>query len=286
MTPERNVNDVQVAVEALGFIGWTLARNQYDNYPHSFAGDWDDLIGFIDSHRASRKGLHGLAGLFNNNGRRCLENALPRHFLPFDLDGKDGAGVSDETVEQVIAAFEGIQSVAYETASSQPNARKARFICLLNRTINDTESRALGRFISHMTGVQGWDESVYRLSQLVYLPPVAAKLIFIDGEPLDVDLMLSMIPKSRPKRRPTKPLEAAPDLRSFFAQNGLVLREAEAMIHVRCPWVHEHTGGDEGGTAYFEPSAQNGFAGGFKCLHAHCAGRTVADVHKLAKGVV
>jgi len=280
------LNEVHAASDSSGLIGWTLARNKFDAYPLSYAGNWSDLIEFIDSHRAPHKGLFGLAGLFGNDGRRCLDNALPRYFLPFDLDGRDGEGVDDLIFEQTISAFEGIQTVAYETASSQLNARKARFICLLKRTINDTESRALGQFISHLTGIQGWDESVYRLSQLVYLPPVTSKLIFIDGEPLDVDLMLSMIPKPRPKRIHARPLQAAPDLRSFFAQNGLILREAETMIHVRCPWVHEHTGGDEGGTAYFEPSAQNGFAGGFKCLHAHCSGRNVADLHKLAKGVL
>lgn len=41
-----------------------------------------------------------------------------------------------------------------------------------------------------------------------------------------------------------------------------------------CPWVAEHTGGLDGGTAYFEPDES--FAlGGFKCQHGHCAERHI-----------
>jgi len=286
----RQTNDVQAVADALGVIGWTLARNKYVNYPHSFSGDWDDLITFIDSHRAPRKGLYGLAGLFSNDGRRCLPNALPRHFLPLDLDGVGNAGVSDETLEQLIAAFNGIQSVSYESASSKPNARKARFVCLLSRAVNNDESKALGAFlvglIEQDKGIPAvnWDKSVYMLSQLIYLPPKTSQIIRIEGSPLNVDAMLDRIPKPRPKKIKRRKFKASADLRGFFAQNGLILREAGATVHVRCPWVDEHTGGDQGGTAYFEPSPQNGFAGGFKCLHAHCEHRTVKDIHKLAKG--
>ena len=37
---------------------------------------------------------------------------------------------------------------------------------------------------------------------------------------------------------------------------------------ITCPWVHEHTGGVDHGTAYFEPSDLFP-VGGFKCQHAH-----------------
>lgn len=45
-----------------------------------------------------------------------------------------------------------------------------------------------------------------------------------------------------------------------------------------CPWVHEHTDEDPTGTAYFEPSEDNAWAGGFKCHHGHCLHRTIADL--------
>lgn len=37
---------------------------------------------------------------------------------------------------------------------------------------------------------------------------------------------------------------------------------------ITCPWVEEHTGSVDGGTAYFEPSPANP-TGGFKCQHSH-----------------
>jgi hypothetical protein len=46
---------------------------------------------------------------------------------------------------------------------------------------------------------------------------------------------------------------------------------------ITCPWVTEHTGEVNGGTAYFEPD-DNWPIGGFKCLHGHCAHRHVRDL--------
>jgi hypothetical protein len=46
---------------------------------------------------------------------------------------------------------------------------------------------------------------------------------------------------------------------------------------ITCPWVHEHTGAADGGTAYFEPE-DSWPIGGFKCLHGHCAQRHVREL--------
>lgn len=48
---------------------------------------------------------------------------------------------------------------------------------------------------------------------------------------------------------------------------------------ITCPWVEEHTGKADGGTAYFEPDDLWPI-GGFKCLHGHCAER---QMHELLK---
>ncbi|MBM3380702.1 MAG: hypothetical protein FJY39_13440, partial [Betaproteobacteria bacterium] len=49
---------------------------------------------------------------------------------------------------------------------------------------------------------------------------------------------------------------------------------------ITCPWVTEHTGSVNGGTAYFEPD-DNWPIGGFKCFHSHCAKRHVRDLLRL-----
>jgi len=47
---------------------------------------------------------------------------------------------------------------------------------------------------------------------------------------------------------------------------------------ITCPWVSEHTGSADQGTAYWEPSETYPL-GGFKCMHGHCSERRVSDLH-------
>ena len=51
----------------------------------------------------------------------------------------------------------------------------------------------------------------------------------------------------------------------------------EGKHDITCPWVKEHTGEVDSGTAYFEPE-DNWPIGGFKCLHGHCADRHIRDL--------
>lgn len=56
-------------------------------------------------------------------------------------------------------------------------------------------------------------------------------------------------------------------------------------LFLRCPWEEGHTSGTTHGTsAVYLPIGSNGYEqGGFKCLHAHCAGRTFGDLKAWAK---
>lgn len=46
---------------------------------------------------------------------------------------------------------------------------------------------------------------------------------------------------------------------------------------IKCPWLSEHTGAVDSGTAYFEPD-DTFPKGGFKCQHGHCAHRHIRDL--------
>jgi hypothetical protein len=48
---------------------------------------------------------------------------------------------------------------------------------------------------------------------------------------------------------------------------------------IRCPWTREHTDEVDSGAAYFAPDDAYP-AGGFKCLHGHCADRRLNDLLK------
>jgi hypothetical protein len=52
---------------------------------------------------------------------------------------------------------------------------------------------------------------------------------------------------------------------------------SDGRFDIRCPWVHEHTGSDDSGSAVFTNS--DGTMG-FKCHHGACQGRTGADLLK------
>jgi hypothetical protein len=44
---------------------------------------------------------------------------------------------------------------------------------------------------------------------------------------------------------------------------------------ILCPWRYTHTGDDITGTAYFEPSPDNCWSGGYVCHHGHCQSRDI-----------
>jgi len=55
---------------------------------------------------------------------------------------------------------------------------------------------------------------------------------------------------------------------------------------VTCPWVDSHTDRADTGAAVAEPSADNKYAGGFRCHHGHCEGRGMRDVRRWLRELV
>ena len=73
---------------------------------------------------------------------------------------------------------------------------------------------------------------------------------------------------------------SAPDrLADWLRETGRVKGEGrEGELYIECPWAASHSDkGGETATVYF-PVGSNGYeSGGFKCLHAHCAGHGMTD---------
>ena len=91
---------------------------------------------------------------------------------------------------------------------------------------------------------------------------------------------LAAASKPRPKRT-TGSKPAGAGYVPILEAAGLYLepiRGIEGGHRIICPWHEGHTGQDTTGTAYFEPSEENGMHGGFKCQHGSCAHRTIADL--------
>lgn len=86
--------------------------------------------------------------------------------------------------------------------------------------------------------------------------------------------------KPHPKRKGSKPTGGGRYLEMLDAA-GLYIRPitaSEGGHQIICPWYEGHTDKDQTGTAYWEPSEQNGMRGGFKCQHGSCAHRNAADL--------
>jgi hypothetical protein len=60
---------------------------------------------------------------------------------------------------------------------------------------------------------------------------------------------------------------------------GLYLGKRREWHSIECPWADEHSDRATSGTALVEPAEANRWAGGFRCHHGHCQGRTIRDLY-------
>ena len=92
--------------------------------------------------------------------------------------------------------------------------------------------------------------------------------------------------RTRSPRKKGPSFAAEDGLATWLRNSGLVKSEGRGgELFITCPWCYEHSGDSgETETAYF-PIGSNGYTeGGFRCLHAHCAGRGLPEFLAWAKG--
>lgn len=57
-----------------------------------------------------------------------------------------------------------------------------------------------------------------------------------------------------------------------------IKKQGRGWIEIRCPWVADHTDRADSGAAVASPAAKNGYFGGYRCHHGHCANRGWSDL--------
>lgn len=67
-------------------------------------------------------------------------------------------------------------------------------------------------------------------------------------------------------------------VREGLGQLRCIKRQGRGWIDIRCPWVREHTDKADTGAAVAYPAKANGYMGGFRCHHGHCASRNWGDL--------
>jgi hypothetical protein len=73
-------------------------------------------------------------------------------------------------------------------------------------------------------------------------------------------------------------------LLALFGYKGMLngRPDAQGWWPITCPWVDTHTDRADTGTAYCLPAERNGWLGGYRCHHGHCAKRGIGAVLRWA----
>ena len=264
---------------------WSFGADIFDVRPVNYEGNKADLIAFINEYRAPYKGKNYITSAMlpeshRIRGKRCKDNALPRLWLAFDMDGD----LAEPEFVRAVNWFEQFDCIIYETASSKKDARRFRVILLLSRPVVESEAKTIGDLVQKSSAFEGWDSSTHRAAQPVFLPPTQVHMIIFYGQPLDVSYWLSKAPlKPKPQIKRYAPMTTE-NIFGWFANHDMVLEVGSTMHKVICPWAHLHSDGRlEAGL--FEPSAENNLSWGYKCLHSHCADKSIKDIYRLMRGV-
>lgn len=138
--------------------------------------------------------------------------------------------------------------------------------------------------------INGKHSPVFRCRMQVWSPGLRYSV-----EELADGLQLEMAQAGRPKRQGRCQTQEHPSGEDRVwiprpSENAVLvaLRErglykaplGEGKHDISCPWINEHTGQLDGGTAYFEPDDLWPI-GGFKCHHGHCVNRHVRDLLRM-----
>lgn len=104
-----------------------------DNQPiPKMAENFADFAQAVLSDRAPVKGMVYVCAPMANDGRRSRDNAMPRQWLPFDVDGiADG-----EALDELLSWFQGLQGFAYTTSSHTPENPRCRVVVALQRPVD------------------------------------------------------------------------------------------------------------------------------------------------------
>lgn len=182
-------------------IRYSRGRNKFDANPEQrVAADFDAFEQAFLADRSTTKGRTFVCAAFRINGdsrpHRGKEEALPRAFLPFDLDSIPDA----DTFNELRQWFTGYRGFGYTTASHRPDAPRCRIVLAADRAMTREEGKraclAMQRRVERDfgTGVLKFDENVYRAEQPLYTPLHGAMDFRFLGDPVNVDELLAEVP--------------------------------------------------------------------------------------------
>lgn len=214
-------------------LSYSRGRSTHDNRPEQReAASFEQFAAAILADRSTAKGqayfcaplaLGEHSDQEHHPGQahwRSKLLALPRRWLPFDLDG-----ATPEAFGKLLDRLHRWKGFAYTTASHRPDSPRARFVLELSRAVNRDEGIRLGGAVQAWLQADGlqFDDSVYRAEQPCYGPLTGAEVFNFQGAPVDVDALLP--PCVEPPARPRLPAATASPAR-LNGYGGAALRGA------------------------------------------------------------
>lgn len=275
-------------------FAFSFGRNRYDAQPQQCeVPTLREFAASVLSHRARDKATAGyVSAAFSNDGRRNALNAAPRAWLPLDVDGIDPDAFVDWRL--FLTRYRGF---GWPTASSTPDAPRERVIIELSERVDRHRGMAIGtllmRDIEDIFGsAVRIDPCTFRAEQPCFLPVGNVQPFYLLGDALDVEVWADQVPDAP---APPPPATAEVALIADARMRRVVDQMARAGLlqqplangkgyAVTCPWHRRHTTVDEPGstaTALLFPSEGNGWRGGFRCLHSHCARHDLRELTRV-----
>lgn len=269
--------------------GMTIRDSRPEQLSHA---TFDEFAKAILADRATVKGETYFCGPLKPDSegqiRRKKDNALPRAFLAFDLDGI----VDDETFSKLRDRMAQYKGFGYTTASHTPEKPRARIVLAVTRAINREEgirvSQAIQREIESEFGLDAirFDNSVYRAEQPMYTPLHSATTFQFDGNPVDIDHVLaSAKPGTKSHIETISPIgaiESTDPVLHALQERGMVIADlGGGKFGVECPCGADHTGpSSDSSTVYYAPHTGGYVYSKFHCMHDHCFERPQEDYLK------
>lgn len=224
--------------------------------------------------------------------RRCKDNVDKVFMLPLDFDG-------DVTLEEAIERFRDYQYFAYTSYGHMTDQKEGKdafrmFIPFKGPLTVDQYYKRRNAF----RVFTGGDSSSVDIARGFYIPSHQAgrphhyiwsnkgkeldALAFEEDEIPEVKPPVIMKTGVSAAEKRGKILWDTLDVVALFQQLGLYRKHLHGDTHeVVCPWVHEHSQGNDKGTVIFTSGGNKKAA--FKCQHGHCAERRLFDVTQRVK---
>lgn len=227
---------------------------------------------------------------------RSKDLALPRAFLPLDLDGFE----SPAAYEVFRCWLEGYRAFGHTTASHTPEKPRYRAILSLSRPVDRDECMRLGEVIATKIkqdlgdGMVKFDDAVYKPEQAIYTPLVDADSHRYGGEVIDVDDLLSShrldathsVSEVAVSVSPLDEVRDADPVFRALEKHDLIKRHlGGGKYAIECPYDMLHSSDTaESSTVYYLPNTGGYREGGFCCMHDNCRDHT-QDNYRRAIGI-